>query len=233
MGGVVKHIQMICDEMVMLLAVSRAYRDNTVNVVAATNIEEALTQTQTYDFSLFLLDLDIKDGCAFQVLEWMTRHFPDRPALLMTTADSQSAQLVEKINEVRPQSCWHILEKPFVYKKLVGFIDSALQLAEESFDSDSQYQLSECLERRHCHRILRFARAKIPCVTDTGLSSLHHPLFANLVDISIGGMSVTTDEALVPGETIYFDETFMHQSGTVVWCRLQIEHLYHSGIKFS
>lgn len=232
MQGAVKQIQIIGDEIVMLLAVSRAYRDRAIKIVAATHIDEAIKQTQDFYFSLFILDLDVKDGRAFEILEWMTKNFPKRPAILMTTADSQSFQLVEKIDKMRPQSCWHILEKPFVYKKLVGFIDRAMQLSEYSFESITQYNLTNCLEKRRCHRILDFLQTNIPYVYDPESSSFQSYLFADQVNLSIGGMGVVTRKALVPDEILYFGEEFMHPSGIVIWNRRKKDGIYESGIRF-
>jgi len=126
MGGVPIQIQIIDNEIVMAMAVSRAYRNKPIDIITATNIDQAIEQMDVFHFSLFLLDLDMKDCCSFQLLEIITRRFPETPVILMTTADIFSLALIEKIEKIRSQHCWHIVEKPFAYKRLLGFVDRAL-----------------------------------------------------------------------------------------------------------
>lgn len=232
MKRAVKLVQIIDDEIVMLMAVSRAFRHKPVDIIPASNIDQALEQLDTFDFNLFILDLDIKGCCGFQLLERMTRRFPQTPVILMTTADVQSLALINKIHEIRSQYCWHLLEKPFDYKKLVGFIDRALKVSEFENVSSCKNENSDCLEKRRCRRFSRFERMSISR-HDSPHSTHSLPVFATLTDISVGGLGVATGKALVSGEAVYFDEKFMHQSGTVVWSRRQKDQIYKSGIRFA
>jgi CheY-like chemotaxis protein len=224
-------VQIVGDEMVLLLAVSRAYRDKAVDIVPAVNMDQALEQMNIFSFRLFLLDLDMKDCCGFYLLETMTRRFPETPVILLTTADIQSIPLIDRIQEIRQQYCWHIVEKPFDYKKLIGFIDRALHASEFAKASGCQNMISEHAEKRRCRRFSRFERINIsrPAFPNTSLSP---PVFATLTDISVGGLGVATGKALGLGEAVHFDEKFMHQSGTVVWCQIQKDQIYKSGIRF-
>lgn len=228
-----RQVQIIDDEIIMLLAVSRAYRNKPVDIITATNLDQALEQMDIFNFSLFLLDLDMKDCCSFDLLERMTRRFPTNPVILMTTGDIQSAALIDRIEKIRSQYCWHIVEKPFDYKKLIGFIDRALYESEIENPGSNQNGNSDYAEKRRCRRFSRFERINItrPMISDT--SHLPPALFATLTDISVGGLSVTTGNALVSGEAVRFDEKFMHQSGTVVWSQIQEDAIYKSGIRFA
>ncbi|MEE4253839.1 MAG: response regulator [Desulfuromusa sp.] len=232
MDGAVKQIQIIDDEMVMLMAVSRAYRDKSVDIIPAANMDQALEQMNIFNFKLFMLDLDMKGCCSFHLLETMTRRFPETPVILMTTADILSIQLIDKIQDIRKQSCWHIVEKPFDYRKLIGFIDRALHAAEAGKLSACQHATSEKSEKRRCNRFSRFERINIshPIHQNTSYSP---PIFATLTNISVGGLGVSTRKPLVSGEAVHFDEKFMHQSGIVVWCRMQKDQVYNSGISFA
>lgn len=233
MKRAVKLVQIIDDEIVMLMAVSRAYRHKPVDIIPASNIDQALEQVDTFNFNLFILDLDIKGCCGFQLLELLTKRFSRTPIILMTTADVQSQTLINKINKIRSQYCWHLLEKPFDYKKLVGFIDRALQVSEVENVSSCQQESFDGLEKRSCRRFTRFEQINIyrPAVSD--FSCTPPALCTSLADISVGGLGVSTRKALVAGEAVNFDEKFMHQSGTVVWSRWQKDQIYKSGIKFA
>ncbi|MDX2494765.1 MAG: response regulator [Desulfuromusa sp.] len=226
-------VQIIDDEIVMLMAVSRAYRNKPVDIIAATDIDQALEQMNIFNFSLFLLDLDMKDCCGFHLLEIITKRFPKTPIILMTTADTQSIALIDKIEKIRSQYCWHIVEKPFDYKKMIGFIDRALHESEVEALGVCQKENSEYAEQRRCRRFSRFERINIARPVTTGTSCSPLAFFATLTDISVAGLGVATGNALVSGEAVRFDEKFMHQSGTVVWCRLQEDQIYKSGIRFA
>jgi len=203
-------VQIIDDEIVMLMAVSRAYRNKPTDIITATNIDQALEQMNTFNFSLFLLDLDMKDCCGFHLLETITNRFPKTPIILMTTGDAQSIVLIDKIQKIRSQYCWHIVEKPFDYKKMIGFIDRALHEYEVEVLGDCQNGSSEYAEKRRCRRFSRFERINIARPVTTGTSCSPLALLATLTDISVGGLGVATGNALVSGDAVCFDEKFMH-----------------------
>lgn len=119
-------VQIVTDQLVILTAVSRAYRDKPVDIVTATNAGLAQEQLNVINFDLFLLDLDMKERRSFELLAVMTERFPLVPMILMTTGDAQSKEMIAKIEAIRSDSVWHLLEKPFEYKKLVDFIASGL-----------------------------------------------------------------------------------------------------------
>lgn len=226
-------VQIIDDEIVMLLAVSRAYRDKAVDIIAANTVEQALGQMDSFNFNLFLLDLDMKSCCSFQLLQTITERFPTTPVILMTTADTQAAELIDKIKNIRPQNCWHILEKPFDYKKLVSFIDRALQVSAPDVSVSHRNDRFDWSEKRRCRRFSRFERMNLSRLINSDLAILKLPLLGTLIDISVSGLRVTTGQALVAGEVVHFDEKFMHQSGTVVWSRMQKDQIFKSGIRFA
>ena len=224
-------IQIVTDETVLLLAVSRAYRNKPVDVVTATNTDQALTQLSVFNFDLFLLDLDMKDGCSLGLLETMTERFPSAPVILMTTGDTQSPELADKIKAIRFSHCWHLLAKPFDYKKLVGVIDLGLQ--EHSLCMEKQRRQETIhLEKRRCQRFSRFEPINISMPHQSGAACQTQPILATLTDISVSGMGVAIIRSVPQGTTVTFDEKFMHQSGVVVWNQKLEDQTWQSGIKF-
>lgn len=223
-------VQIIDDEVVILLAVSRAYRDKSVDIVTAANIDQALAQMDVFNFDLFLLDLDMKDRCSYALLKIMTDRYPDIPVILMTTGDIESGKLIKKIEGIRSSGCWHLLEKPFDYKKLVGFINQGLQ---ECSSAGVVSIMAEPHEKRRCQRFSRFEQINfaLPSVAHEPCQTT--PFLATLVDISVGGLGLSSKKKLVVPQRIHFDEKFMHQSGVVVWSRIQKDQRYRSGILFS
>ncbi len=223
-------LQVVADELVILLAVARAYRNKPVDIVTASGIDQALAQLDVFDFDLFVIDLDIKEGDSFSLLETITESTPQAPVILMTTADTKVAELIETIASIRCHRCWHLLEKPFDYKKLSGFI--ARGLHERYPNSDQCCAVHPVRqEKRHCQRFSRFEHINLFLSSDDKTAG-RRPQPATLVDISLGGIGVTTMGQILEGTRITFNEKFMHQTGLIVWSRINENQNWQAGIKF-
>ncbi len=226
-------VQIIDDEIVILLAVSRAYRDKPIDIITATNADQALAQMNTFNFDLFLLDLDMKARCSFNLLKVISERFPDIPVILMTTGDTGSGKLLQQITDVRTQGCWHLLEKPFDLKKLTGFIERGLQESSSVREGNQLCEVADQHEQRRCKRFSRFERLNLSLPTAMDDSRQTVPLLATLTDISVGGLGLTTRKTLVERQRVQFDEKFMHQSGIVVWSQMQEDKTCRAGICFT
>jgi DNA-binding response OmpR family regulator len=226
-------LQIIDDEVVILLAVSRAYRDKSIKIVTASTAEQALSQMDVFNFDLFMLDLDMKDRCSFSLLKTMTERFPESTVILMTTGDVESTTLIKQIEELRPHGRWHLLEKPFNYKKLTVFIERALQERSCDCPDSSPCLLDNQSDKRRCRRFSRYEKinASLPANIDESCQTV--PFLATLMDISVGGLCLTTSKQLTRLQAIKFDEKLMHQSGVVVWSQLQDDQNYRAGIRFA
>jgi len=226
-------VQVIDDEVVILMAVSRAYRDKPIDIVTATNVDQALGQMDVFNFDLFLLDLDMKGSCSFKLLEVMTERFPEIPVILMTTRDIGSQKLLEKIAAVRLTYCWHLLEKPFGYGKLTGFIDRALQARSIAASENHQCAAADGHEKRRCKRFSRFEQINMSFPLTCAASSQTVPFLVTLMDISVGGLGLASRKQLTVPQMVSFDEKFMHQSGIIVWSRVQDDQSCRAGIQFT
>ncbi len=224
MSAAVKQIQTISDEITMLMALTRAYRRSPIDIITATSTSQALAQFDIFSFALILLDLDINDGGAMELLRTVSSVQAGVPVILLTTDTSRSPKLIARIDECRPYGCWHLLEKPFELKKLTGAIERGL--LERTFDDD---QCSCDLgDLRRCRRFKRNEKLAISLSNDGT-----PPFFpATLTDISVSGLGLTTNVPLPANQRISFAEKFMHQSGTVIWTT-QSTSGYRSGVRFS
>jgi len=227
-----RQIQIATDETTIRLALSRAFRDSPVDIVMASNTFQALSQLDVFKFDLFLLDLDMKDGCAFGLLETMTERFPRVPAILLTTGNIHSAELIHKIKDIRFNYCWNTLSKPFNYSKLVELICGKSNEYYEEQVPCHQHKQGNWLERRNCQRFFRSEQISISRPQKNEARYRIIPHWSTLTDISLGGMCITTDVMLRSGILLNFDEKFMHQSGEVVWVKEKVNHLWKVGIKF-
>jgi DNA-binding response OmpR family regulator len=222
-------VQIIADEIVILLAVARAYRDSRVDVITASHPDQALAQMETFNFDLFLLDLDIKDGCSMTLLEHISQDSVTSPVILMTTRNIDCPDLSARIARLRPQGCWHLLEKPFDFRKLKSYIDRGIVERFSRRHEDSACTLDDPHNSRRCHRFARNEPFKISLAGDE--SNATFP--ATLTDISVGGLGITTHVKLPPQSSIFFDEKFMHQSGQVVWSQAVDNQTCRAGIRFT
>lgn len=225
-------VQIVADELVILLAVSRAYRNKPVDIITATNADQAMAQLSVFNFDLFLLDLDMKNGCSLELLATMTERFPWVPVILMTTKDTQSKELIDKIEVIRSHYCWHLLEKPFDYKKLVGFIDRGLQERPHGERDCHPCTFPGQHDKRRCQRFARFEQINMSLPLSDDIPCHTVPLLVTLTDISVGGLGVTATRPLSLNSKVHFDEKFMHQSGVVVWSAMQQDQCWKSGVKF-
>ena len=225
-------VQIVTDELMLMLAVSRAYRNKSVDIITASNVEKAQAQLDVFKFDLFLLDLDIKDGSSLDLLTFMTVRYPKVPVILMTTGEIESKPLIARIEAIRSHYCWHLLEKPFDYKKLTGFIDRGLQEYQDA-DLACHPRTPEQFERRRCQRSSRFEQ--IPMIVSAAVSSSSQTisLHVTLTDISVGGIGVTASSPLTLNAEVHFDKKFMHQSGIVIWSEVQQNQTWRSGLKFT
>lgn len=226
-------IQIIDEEVVILLALSRAYQGKLVDIVTATTMDQVLSQMDIFNFDLFLLDLDLKGCCSLELLKIMTDRFPDIPVILITTRDTESEKLLERIAAVRSPCCWQLLEKPFCYEKLTGFIDRALRARLISDPEDHLCTVVDGKEKRRCRRFSRFEQINLSSPVTLAAHYQSTPFLATLMDISVGGLGLTTRKKLTVSQLVGFDEKFMHQSGIIVWSREEDDKISRSGIRFT
>ncbi|MCW8894018.1 MAG: PilZ domain-containing protein, partial [Deltaproteobacteria bacterium] len=203
-----------------------------VDIVTASNATQAQAQLDVFEFDLFLLDLDIKDGCSLELLAAMTERFPLVPMVLMTTEDIQSKELIDKIEIIRSGHCWHLLEKPFDYKKLAGFIDRGLYERKHADLECHQCDILGQHEKRRCQRFSRLEQLTMSLPLSDDIPNRTSALIVTLTDISVGGFGITADRPLTEKVKVHFNEKFMHQSGVVVWSQNQENHVWRSGVKF-
>lgn len=227
MTAAARQIQIISDEVMMLMAISRAYRNSTVDVITAGNKAQALKQLEIFQFQVLLLDLDIKDQSGFELLQTVSRNHAGVPVILLTTGDSRAPELLEQIQACRPYGCWHVMEKPFELKKLTGAIERGL--LEHTFDdSEAACSLPLPTDLRRCRRFARKEPINISLRGDAA-----PPFFpATLTDISVSGIGLATSTPLPTQQRISFDEKFMHQSGVVVWS-IGAAGGFRAGVRFT
>ena len=226
-------VQIVTDEIVILLAVARAYRHKSVDVISATKAEQALSQMEVFDFDLFVLDLDIKDGCSFALLQAMTERSVNVPVILMTTQDVQSHALLRQIEQIRRQGCWHLLEKPFQLQKLTGFIERGILERSTFCGENEQFLFMQAHDKRRCRRFSRLEKINLFLADSSDMVAPSRDAVVTLTDISVGGLGVIAKQTLPVGKTVNFDEKFMHQTGIVVWSEGEETGSCRAGIRFN
>jgi CheY-like chemotaxis protein len=233
MGKCPWQIQIITSEIAIQLAVARAYRNERVDIITATDLEQARSQIRVFDFDLFVLDLDFNDGCGFSLLRSMTERALEAPVILLTSPGEGSRYLIRQIEQIRPKGCWHLLEKPVAPHKLSGFIERGL-LEKESvcFFKPDPDSLTEA-EQRLCRRFARHEAINLlPADLDKEVKPRTETA-ATLTDISLGGVGVTTAKPLLCGQKLNFSQKLMHQTGIVVWARTEQTGFCRAGIRFN
>ncbi len=226
-------VQVITSEIVIQLAVARAYRSKPVDIITAAKSEQALSQIDVFAFDLFVLDLDFKDGCSLSLLKTMTERVIEAPVILLTTGEVESRPLIRQIEKIRPAGCWHLLEKPFELQKLSGFIERGLLERQSAccFKPDSR-SLVEA-EKRRCRRFSRHERINLLPAKEKNGPGPASETSATMTDISLGGFGVMTEQPLLSGQALHFKEKFMRQSGIVVWTHTEETGRCRAGVSFN
>lgn len=226
-------VQVITSEIVIQLAVARAYRSKPVDIITAAKSEQALSQIDVFAFDLFVLDLDFKDGCSLSLLKTMTERDVAAPVILLTTGEVESRSLKRQIEQIRPAGCWHLLEKPFELQKLSGFIERGLLERQSAccFKADSHSPAGA--EQRRCRRFSRQERINLFPAKGENDSGPATETSATMTDISLGGFGVMTEKPLLSGQTLSFNEKFMYNSGIVIWTRTEETGRCRAGVSFN
>ena len=223
-----RQVQLITDEHVLLKALVRAYRDSAIDILAASSHHQAISQFDTFDFELIILDFDIDRTNCFELLQMISARCAGTPVILMTTMNAQAPELQNQIKRARPYGCWHVLEKPFKISTLNSYIGRSL--VNRSFDQMDEVldNFPQRMDRRACKRVSRNEKISLRIA---GKDQFPH-FSATLNDISLSGMRLSTDVPLARDQQVSFEEKFMHEKGIVVWS-YGIDSRCVAGIRFT
>jgi CheY-like chemotaxis protein len=232
MGAGSHKILVVDDDMLILLALSRAYRNRQLDVATAASACHAVTLMEKTRFDLFIIDLDLHGHSGYELLALIDRRFPYVPVIITTAVDINPAKLTEEITSIRKKGVWHLLEKPFRLDLLNSLIEKNLDRQENL--------LIRNLTCSHEHGENKRQHFRKPHILPTKLSFevicegevIRQTVNAILTDISDGGVGLLTDLPLEESLVVRFENPLGDKSGVVTWSAPMADRTCRAGVNF-
>ena len=125
-----KNILLVDDERSFLLSLKDGLMacGGAFNVVLAGNGREALQSLKSQPIDLLVTDLKLPVVDGFQLLAYVSRHYPSLPVIVMTAFGTPDIE-----ERLARMNALHYLEKPLDFDALAGTIESALATGARSY----------------------------------------------------------------------------------------------------
>lgn len=206
------------NEELLLWALERAFKNRSLELSTATNIEQALSAIGQCFYDLYILDVDGQNQSQLQLLTWIDENCPFVPIIFTTACDTKSPVLKEKIKRLRRRGEWHLLGKPFDLEEIFRSIEKLFQNIEcmklggrclaHSYDHEKRDQV------RNPHvQPIKFSFIDLIDGNEQEIKKK-----GIITDISSGGIGLLTDSKLKEKQVISFEDTLNRKFGIVSWC---------------
>ena len=232
MGTEPRKILVVDDDMLILLALSRAYRNRLLDITTAADASHALTLIDTTRFDLFIVDLDLHGHSGFELLSIIDNRFPYIPMIITTATDVNSTELTDEIATVRKKGVWHLLEKPFSLDLLNTLIEKCLDQQEERMLGNLNHSRGHGEDKRNHRRKAHILPTKLTFETIRNGELVRETVKAILTDISDGGVGLLTNIRLEQSQVVCLEETFGGKCGVVAWSAPVEDQTCRAGIHF-
>jgi CheY-like chemotaxis protein len=225
----INKILIVDDQSSILSGMSRAlhkYCDYHGEIMAVESGKKALGEVSTCFYDICFLDLNLPDINGLEIMEQIHSISPKTKVVIMT-AEFLEDDLERKITN----GAFLFIPKPIELDALKAFIDKEL-----SSNGDYIYKKENnggrgIIEKRGSER--RPHAGTVCYVLSLFYSwELKSNLKADMLDISTGGVCVTTSCRLYPGAMLRFDNSLENRAGTVKWSAAD-EKGCRAGIKFT
>jgi DNA-binding NtrC family response regulator len=232
MGAGPRKILVVDDDMLILMALSRACRSRLLNIATAANAGHALNLLESTRFDLFILDLDLHNRSGFEFLAVLDQRFPYVPVILTTAADINSVELTEEVSRIRQKGIWHLLEKPFPLERLNGLIEENLDGLEQKNPCLPGQRISCNQEKRKSTRqaLIQTARLNYEELREGMLVSETFKVI--MTDVSSSGVGLLTQKQLQPSQVVRIQNAQGSRCGVVAWSAPLEDQSCRIGIHF-
>lgn len=224
-------ILVVENEGLLLQAMERAFENRSLDLSTATTVQQAYDFIADDEFDLFILEYDPYDSCRKKLLEYIDRHCPFVPIILLTTHDSASEHLNSTIRQFRKHGSWHLIEKPFHLSTMFSFITSISHSHGKGTLGPFTTAVAPKTEKRLNERRAQIQSIKFN-LTDNRAAPPQHCYHTGIVtDISTYGIGILTSAVLKQDQVLSFDNPQKYHFGSVRWCRLIDTETYRAGIE--
>lgn len=218
-----KRILIVDDETLLLCSLSKGLIKDDVEVKGASTGKEALREIRDHQYNVCLLDIGLPDITGLDIMKTVKKIAPECKVIIMTANEIDS----DMMKDIREHACF-FLPKPFELAHARSVID---QILGSDMSAAGQGTPPNILQKRKYQRIK--LEKTISCTTVGGTSERIHHFQAQVVDISIAGIGISTDQRVGCGLMIRFSNGIDHSAGVVKWCSiLENNAAIRAGIQF-
>ena len=219
-----KRILVADDELLILYALSRALQGAQTEVKTVRTGKDALREIKDHSYDLCILDIYLPDMVGLDIVDVVKRTAPSTRIIVMTASEVDG----DMMRIIRENSC-SFLSKPFDLFQVKSFVNNILNEGGNMDRGDASYLKGNRrrLERKTVRKTIVYSAA---CPDS---SERVKNIKADIIDISDGGMGITTTCPLAPGCMLMFGGEIEHAMGIVRWNRvMEANTAYRAGIEF-
>lgn len=226
----VHRILVVDDESSFLHGLTRALRrvcHFEGEIQTAENGREAIHEISGSHYDVCFLDINLPDISGIDVLKRIANVSPSTRVIIMTASEIDDA-----MKRAIERDAIMFLQKPIELDDIKAFLSGEVENgcdfaagAQNHTAADLPIKERRAHERMACSKIVRYS---ISIFYDWELRS---DLIANILDMSDGGVGITTGFPVVMGNVLRFDKNFHEKRGIVKWWSADPPK-YRAGVKF-
>lgn len=213
-----KRILIIDDEPLIRTALSAAFREEDISVIAVSCGSDALTEIDRNTFDLCFIDIHLPDMNGLNIMKTVKTVSPGTKIVIMTGSEVDD-EMLKFIREYADL----LMAKPFDLDRIKTFTTRVLTHAFRAAGQADNAKGGEAFEtwleedqRQHKRYVTVHT---ISCVAAAAEGSRKENSFsASVLDISAAGMGIRADCSLKPGHLIGFSGSSILGMGIVQWC---------------
>jgi DNA-binding NtrC family response regulator len=219
-----KKILIADDETLILFALSRTLQCAETEVKAVKTGKDALREIKGCFFDLCILDIYLPDMLGLDIMSIVKKTAPATKIIMMTASELDS----ELLKTVRENAC-SFLSKPFDLFQVKSFVN---QILNEGVNSERDVTCSAKSNRRQYERKPMGKTIEYSTACPESSERVKN-IKADIINISSGGMGITTACPLAPGCVLMFACGIEHTMAIVRWNRsVEMNTGYRAGIEF-
>ncbi len=228
-----RSILIVDDEQLILFGLKKALRHHPYQVVTAETAAQALKLMADRFFDMCILDIYLPDFNGLELMKAIKLLYPKTLTVIMTASYINGSNLSDNIHQAILGGACHFIIKPFKLDEVTAFICEALDRDSCHFSQSYRFIGNENVKSRRQSLRRPFDRRISLSINTVYVGKQQSTFTSQSVDVSEGGVGLTTLYPLEPGQPVSFENTFADRSGIVVWRTMFDARVCRAGIRFS
>ena len=225
-----KNILLVEDDPLALYGLSKTLKRKALEITTAPTGKTALEKLGACRFDLCIINLNLKDCDAFELLRKVNSLYPKTKIIVMSSNSLNHRNFIKNMKHPNDREMCYFMAKPFDLCHMGEIVDQALKA--ENFPAGLGF--SESGEaKRNCERIPCSEKVSLYMdVIESGKTN-RWSLAAKSVDISDTGIGIVTNFPLKESQLVNFGEDLNYKTGVVVWSKILADRTCRAGIMFT